>query len=339
PNDRYRFLSVNGAFLKATGLSEDQIVGKTIDEVIPEPALTLVRGKYQEAIREKKTVQWEETSKYPTGVKIGDVNISPAFDTQGKCTHLIGSVHDITERKKAEVALQQAYKDLKSLDELKSNIISNVSHELRTPLAIASGVIDLARGEKDEEARRELLSRAKTALMKQNKIVGNLVEVARIQKRELKLSIEKISIRDVSLIAVGEIKQEAEDKGIKIDVDVPDIIVDADFEEMKHVVSNLLDNAVKFTEKGGRIKVSAKVNSDDMAEVCVRDTGIGIPKELHEKIFDRLFQGDATTTRKYAGTGMGLALAKEIVEAHGGKITVESEPGKGSKFCFTLPVS
>ncbi|MFQ5976112.1 MAG: PAS domain-containing protein, partial [Candidatus Hydrothermarchaeales archaeon] len=107
PNDSYRFLSVNNAFLTATGLTEDQIVGKTIDEVIPEPSLALVRGNYQKAIREKKTVHWEETSEYPTGVKVGYVNVTPAFDEKGKCTHLIGSVQDITERLRVEDELKK----------------------------------------------------------------------------------------------------------------------------------------------------------------------------------------------------------------------------------------
>ncbi|KKL60100.1 hypothetical protein LCGC14_2208700, partial [marine sediment metagenome] len=102
PGSHYRFLSVNKTFLTLTGLPENQVVGKTVDEVISEPSLTLVRGKYRKAIREKKMVRWEETSEYTTGTKIGEVTIAPAFDEKGKCTHLIGSVHDITRRKKAD---------------------------------------------------------------------------------------------------------------------------------------------------------------------------------------------------------------------------------------------
>jgi signal transduction histidine kinase len=119
---------------------------------------------------------------------------------------------------------------------------------------------------------------------------------------------------------------------------VPSIRVKADIEKIKHVFLNLLDNAIKFTDKGGNVYISARMK-ESMVEVCVEDTGIGISEEFHEKIFDRFYQVDATSTRRFGGTGMGLAVAKEIINTHGGIIWVQSREGKGSKFCFTLPVS
>jgi PAS domain S-box-containing protein len=101
-HDRYRFLSVNPAFLKATGLAEDQVVGKLVKEVIPEPSLTMVLRKYEEAIGDKKTVRWEETSDYPAGRKVAEAAVAPVFDETGRCTHLIGDVHDVTERKRSQ---------------------------------------------------------------------------------------------------------------------------------------------------------------------------------------------------------------------------------------------
>jgi signal transduction histidine kinase len=248
---------------------------------------------------------------------------------------ILNVVEDLEEEKKK---LQVAYDELRTLDETKSNIISNVSHELRTPITIATSSIDLALEEDDRDSRERLLHMARRALMRQDRIVGNLIEAARIHRRELKVNIEDINIGEVAQIAVGEIRPFAKEKGLEVDLDAPDILVKADFEEIRHVLLNLLDNAVKFTDKGGRIKVSAKTEQG-MAVIRVEDTGLGIPEEFHQKIFDRLYQIDATATRRFGGTGMGLALAKEVVEAHGGAIAVESRPGKGSTFIFTLPLA
>jgi signal transduction histidine kinase len=242
----------------------------------------------------------------------------------------------IIERKQAQESLENAYEALKSVDVVKDDIISNVSHELRTPITIIKGALEMVGEEEDAQARNKLLEMARKALAKQNRIVGNLVEMAQVQKKKLELSIEEIDLDYVVALAVGEMKHDAEGKEIKIEQEVPDITVMADFERIKEVLLNLLDNAVKFTDRGRHIKVSAEMK-DNMAEVCVEDTGIGIPEEFHEKIFDTLFQADATTTRRFAGTGMGLAVAREIVEAHGGKIRIEGKD-KGSRLCFTLPI-
>jgi PAS domain S-box-containing protein len=108
PDEHYRFISVNHAFCTVTGLSEEMVVGKLVNKVIPEPSITLVLGKYRQAIKEKSIIRWEEVSDYPNGRLIGDVSISPVFDDKGRCTHLVGSVHDITKRKLAEEALQKS---------------------------------------------------------------------------------------------------------------------------------------------------------------------------------------------------------------------------------------
>jgi len=125
PNECYRFLTVNKAFLEATGLSEKQIIGKTIDKVIPKPSLFLVKSKYNEAISAKKIIQWEETSEYPSGVKSGIVTISPFFNENGKCIYLIGSIHDYTERKKAKLKLNKSNKKLRELTLHMQEVIEN----------------------------------------------------------------------------------------------------------------------------------------------------------------------------------------------------------------------
>ncbi len=114
PEGRFRFVSVNAAFLRVTGLSREAVIGKTVNEVIPEPSLTMALGKYRQAIEENTTVVWEETSDYPAGRLTGEVSVVPLFDNKGNCTHLVGSVHDITERKRAEAALKDREERLRT---------------------------------------------------------------------------------------------------------------------------------------------------------------------------------------------------------------------------------
>lgn len=234
-------------------------------------------------------------------------------------------------------ALQKAYEELKDVDRIKDDIISNVSHELRTPITIIKGALEMSRDEEDTAMRNKLYGIAIGALVKQNRIVGNLVEMAQFRKHKFGLNIKEVKLDHLVSLAVGGIKHDAKGKEIKIETDIPDVSIMADFKGIKLVLLNLMDNAVKFTDFGGQIKIQADVKGST-AVVCVEDTGIGVPEELYEKIFDKLFQADATTTRKFGGAGMGLAVAKEIVEAHGGKIWVESRKG-GSRFCFTVPLS
>jgi PAS domain S-box-containing protein len=235
--------------------------------------------------------------------------------------------------------LRSAYVELKAVDELKSNIIANVSHELRTPITIAKGAIELAMMEDDRERRDQLLRMALDALVRQNFMVGNLIEAARIEKSSRRPKRRPLDLIPVIMDVVRELRPMARKKKVKmtlqLDKDLP--IVMADAEQLKHIIRNLLHNAVKFNKEGGRVTVDARPINGSV-EVCVEDTGIGISRENLDRIFERFYQVDPGLTRHYGGTGMGLAIVKEIVEAHGGKVTVESEVGKGSRFCFTLPI-
>ncbi len=253
---------------------------------------------------------------------------------------LAGQTSVAVEHAKLFEETKQAYEELKTLDELKSDIIANVSHELRTPITIVNNSLALLEDEEEEAERNGLIAMAKDALRRQDMIVGNLIDASVMEKRDLKLKLDAVYLGQLISSVIGEFEPTARQKKIAVESDIdkrsPKVL--ADYHELGGVLRNLLNNALKFTGEGGKITVGAR-EEKGMVEICVADTGIGIAEEHHEKVFDRFYQIDSSATRVYSGTGMGLAIAKEVVEAHWGKIWVESEPGKGTKFCFTLPIA
>jgi signal transduction histidine kinase len=248
---------------------------------------------------------------------------------------------DHLEEKVAErtAELTAANEELKSVARLKNDIISNVSHELRTPITITRGSIELLDEEDDPEARNQLRKMAFNALERQNQIIEDLVAAANIQKSGVKLYLEPVDLRAAITLTCHKTNAKAIEKKINLlcnyQKDLPQVY--ADYKKLQHILRNLLHNALKFTEPGGKITIDA-IKKDDVVEVSMSDTGIGIPEDAIDKIFDPLYQTDPSATRMFEGTGMGLAIVKELVEAHEGRLSVKSRIGKGSIFCFTLPV-
>jgi len=235
--------------------------------------------------------------------------------------------------------IRRAYEELKKVDKLKDSIIANVGHELRTPITIAKGAIELLEEEEDPEERRELIDMAYSALVRQDFIVSNLLEAAKFREGIPKPHREKVALRPVVDNLVEWFMPVARQSRLKFVVDVEDgISVCADPEHVEHVLRNLISNAIKFNKTEGKVIISAR-EQDGRVEVCVEDTGIGIPEEVLERVFDRFYQVDPSPTRKYGGIGLGLTIAREMVLVNGGEIRVESKPERGSRFCFTLPAA
>ncbi len=336
---------IQDGVLKFTNPKMAEISGFSMDEIIGKSFIDFVSPEYRELVADqykKKTLGGEVPNRYEIEILSKDgrkipVEINATIIEYEDRPADMAIIRDITERKRAEEKLKSAYEALKTLDVLKSDIISNVSHELRTPLTIAKSAMELAMRGGEENERNEFLKTGIDALMRQNRIVENLVEVASMEKRTFRLNLESLELGDIIAMAKNEMEPRASENEIEIKTFIPENLpeVRADFKELKHVFLNFLDNAIKFNRKGGEVLIEAK-HKGNFVEVSVLDTGIGIAEEHLGMVFDRFYQIDATTTRKYAGTGMGLAVAKEIIEAHGGRIWAESELGKGSKFTFTL---
>ncbi|MFH1774943.1 MAG: ATP-binding protein [Methanobacteriota archaeon] len=330
---------------KLFGYKAEDMIGKSVLELYQEE-LKKERMEWVEKLKKEEVIRNIRTKIYNAKGELIDISLSLSLmkDGEGRAIGTVGVAKDISrevkleqEREDSNKKLRAAYEELKELDSVKDDLISNVSHELRTPITIAKSAIELATEEKDEEKRNELLAMGRNALLRQNRIVGDLIDVARIQRGALKLEFESIDLKHAVEAVVHEMLPVAMKSGIKIKTSIPESLeVTADFEELRHMLSNLIDNAIKFNKEGGEVLIEVK-RSGGFAEVSVTDTGVGIAKEHLSKVFERFYQIDASSTRRYDGTGLGLAIVKDIIEAHGGKIWAESEVGKGSKFTFVLP--
>jgi signal transduction histidine kinase len=245
--------------------------------------------------------------------------------------------------------LEKAYEKLKELDAIKTQFFANVSHELRTPLTLVLAPLEsLLKGElgnvsKTQQGHIQIMHQNALRLLK---MINNLLDLAKIDAGKMTLNLEPVNLAHFVKGIVVSVTPMAEKKQIRLSyVDgerLPKVVCDR--EKVERALLNLIFNSIKFTEPGGAVTVRCGMAHSDEGkgsangvQISVADTGIGIPKEYKEKIFERFSQVDASASRKYEGTGIGLALAKELVELHRGRIWADSEPGQGTVMTFTLP--
>jgi signal transduction histidine kinase len=231
---------------------------------------------------------------------------------------------------------------------MKSDFLNSISHELRTPLAPILGYSDIllsgSIGPLPPNCVRAVQAISTSAKRLLSLVEGLLVFV-RLDEGEMALNREPVDLAPLVALVMEPFQAKAVERKLGLANEVPGGVppVMADRQELIMALTHLVDNATKFTLAGGRVTVRARpVAAEDgsmLVEIAVQDTGIGIPAELHAKIFERFYQVDSSTTRQFGGVGIGLAAVKQIVEAHGSRVLVESEPGKGSTFRFHLPVA
>ena len=239
--------------------------------------------------------------------------------------------------------LQDALTKLTELNQLKSNFISNTSHELRTPLTHIKGYLDLLADHSlgpltplQEEAI-SVLQRSEGRL---EQLIDDLLQFSLAVKGELGLSLQPLDIRKIIETYLPQNLRKAELKGVHLEINIADDLpkIMADVDKMSWVISQLLDNAIKFTPSGGKVSLAIQ-EITGFIEFSISDTGIGIPSERLGEIFEPFHQLDGSVTRRYPGTGLGLALVHQILKAHGASIKVKSSPKTGTCFYFSFPTS
>jgi len=255
-------------------------------------------------------------------------NYSPQFDEEDQIIQFIANVRDITRLREAE--------------ELKQTLLSVISHELKTPVSIIKGYAGtLAREDAnwDRKTLREGLAVIEEEADRLDDLITNLLDASRLQAGGLKLQLGYVDLADMSKTAVENLQATTEKHTFAVDFPQKTPPVMGDYERLRQVLTNLLSNAIKYSPEGGLIKVGGIVGENHTVRLYVSDEGIGIPPADQERIFERFHRVDNRLARQTPGAGLGLFLVRAVVEAHGGKVWVESRPGQGSVFWLELPVA
>jgi len=345
--NKFRFISINKRFTEATGLDTSMVMGKSVDEVIPEPSLTLAKQNYTKAIEEKGIVRWEETTEYPTGTQTGLVSVAPVFDINGKCTHLVGSVHDITERKMIEDKINRMNLELEDRVRFRTRQLEDsnkeleafsysVSHDLRAPLRAISGFSKLLKEEyfdKLDDEGKEYLTDITLNSVRMANLIDDLLELSRYGRKKMDKS--EIKMKELFVSIFEDEREHAKNKNITFNIlEFPNI--KGDYALIKQVAINLISNAIKYSSKAPDpvIEIGSTINENEII-YYIKDNGVGFDMKYVHKLFG-VFQR-LHNLEEYEGTGVGLAIVQRIINKHNGKVWAECEQGKGAVFYFSLP--
>ena len=338
------------------GYSRDELIGMSVDALVPEAARSRhpAHRKGFEAAGEIRPMGMgldlravrKDGTEFP-------VEISLSTNRAEGGINITAVIRDVTERKRAEQqihSLEQSYtaelearhKEAERVNQLKSEFIASVSHELRTPLHTIIGFAELL-GEEGvgslNEKQRRFVHHIQTDSEHLLGLINDVLDLSRIEAGGLVVRTETLALQKAIMEAVNAIRLQSNGKQVVVREDrIPNTNVVADPLRVRQILYNLLSNGVKFTDPGGEVVVTATVD-EDFVQITVADTGLGIPPDECDRIFDKFYQVGYTTMGVRQGTGLGLTICKKLVELQCGRIWVESEPGKGSRFTFTLPAS
>jgi signal transduction histidine kinase len=341
----HRIQVFNRALAALTGWAAAEAIGREHDEVIRWASVSsgidlaaaeaggwplARRTTHMEARQEESDraqtlyVEGDLRRRDGSTVSVG-MTYAPLLDRDGRLVNIIVDVHDITRFREAE--------------ELKSTFVSVISHELKTPVALIKGYAGTLRREDarwDEATVRESLAIIEEESDRLNELIDNLLDASRLQAGALPLSMDQVALDGLARRTVEKFRPQSKQHEFVVDFPSDFPVVEGDEARLEQVLTNLLTNAIKYSPEGGAIRVNGRVLSDAVV-IMVSDEGIGIAPAEQTRVFGAFYRVDDAPTRRTQGTGLGLYLAKAVVEAHGGHIWVDSEPGQGAAFGFSLP--
>ena len=341
---------VNKQLEVLTGCTRSELIGAPFKNHFTDPARAEMSIKL--VLQNKKLTDYEITAKTMEGKEtVVSFNATTFYDRERKLQGMFASARDVTEQKRVDLVLQEKNIELESARAVaektnlaKSDFLANMSHELRTPLNSVIGfsevLLDQLFGSINEKQRdyvNNILGSGRHLLS----LINDILDLSKVEAGKMVLDLNNFPLRQTLDASLMMLKEKAFKEGIIINLDFnahADVNIVADQRKLKQILFNLLSNAVKFTPAGGTVDVSA-LRDGNFIEITVADTGMGIKHEDIPKLFQSFTQLESVYTKKFEGTGLGLALTRQLVELHGGRIWVKSTFGAGSRFIFTLPLT
>ncbi len=335
-----KLIQINRSVMRQSGFSEKELLGKKYFNFVSKKDRDRAVEYHNEVVESgtdqdnEYILKRKDGSEFPA--KITEI---PIEDASGNILGTLAMVEDITEQRKAEEEHRKNI-EYRELDRLKTNLLSTISHELRTPLASIKGYSSLLltyNRRLDDTQKRESLEAIDRSTDRLTELIEHLLDMSRLDAGLLRLNLEETKPSNIFSAAVAEARLRAPKYKFKIEIKsrLPALMADA--KRLRQVIDNLVNNAIKYSPQGTKITVRAEVKAKELL-VSVADQGQGIAAAETKKIFDRMYRIEQRLGKDPGGLGLGLSLCKALVEAHGGRIWVESQVGKGSTFYFTIPL-